>query len=168
MVARLVEWDQLEMRVNGEKLNALVQSFRVPPIERLELQFFNGLMRVSGVMRKFIAIPFSVDIPVIQADKRIVRVPLRSGSAFGAIPVPQFLFGLMKSRLPAALVTYEEPATLVFSLDQFLPIFIDAEVQRIWIIEGGLALTLGRGGADPPLPEAIHGADTERGDGVAQ
>jgi hypothetical protein len=166
---RLVEWDKLEVRVNGDKLDALVQSFRVPPIEKLGLQFFDGLMRVQGVVRKFIAVPFSVDIPAIQASGRIVRVPLRSASAFGALPIPQFLFGLMKSRLPATLVTYEEPATLVFSLDRFLPSFVDAEVQSIWIIEGGLAVTLGRGGADPPIsPEGFHGEDTERASGVPQ
>lgn len=168
MHGRLVEWDQLDLRVNGEKVNAIAQSFRVPPLERLELRFHNGLLRVSGVIRKFIAVPFSVDVPAIHASGRVVRVPLRSGAAFGAIPIPQFLFGLMKSRLPAQLVTYEEPATLVFSLDRFLPTFVDAEVQRIWIIEGGLAVTLGRGGADPPLPEDLHGADTETTRGVAQ
>ncbi len=166
---RLVEWDSLEVRVNGEKLNALVQSFRVPPLERVELQFLNGFMRVSGVIRKFIAVPFSVDIPEIRAAGRTVYVPLRSASAFGAIPIPQFLFGLMKSQLPADLVRYEEPATLLFSLDRFLPSFVDAEVQRIWIIEGGLAVTLGRGGADlATLPEGIHGADTDRRDGFAR
>ena len=156
---RLVEWDQIEVRVSGDKLNAIAQSFRVPPLEKLELQFANGSMRVNGVVRKFIAVPFSVDIPAIEARGRIVRVPLRGASAFGAIPIPQFLFGLMKSRLPAALVDFEEPATLVFSLDRFLPSFVDAEVQSIWIIDGGLAVTLGRGGADPPLPEGFHGAD---------
>lgn len=164
-MTRLVEWDSLDVRVNGEKLNELVQSFRVPPLERLELQFLNGSMRVAGVIRKFIAVPFSVDIPEIQASGRTVRIPLRTASAFGGIPIPQFLFGLVKGQLPAALVRYEDPATLVFSLDRFLPPFVDAEVQRIWIIEGGLAVTLGRGGADvPTLPEGIHG-DTDRRDG---
>ena len=46
----------------------------------------------------------------------------------------------------------EDPATLVFSLDWFLPSFMDAEIQKIWIIDGGLAVTLGRGGADLPPP----------------
>ena len=98
-----------------------------------------------------------------------MRIPLRSASAFGGIPIPQFLFGLMRSRLPAQLVRYEDPATLVISLDRFLPSFVDAEIQRIWIIDGGLAVTLGRGGADLAItPEANHGADTEASDGVAR
>src|SRR6266511_3062592 len=96
---RFVEWDQLEVRINGEKLNALVASFRVDPIERLEVRFENALMR---------------------------------------------------DRLPADLVGFEDPATLVFSLDRFLPNFVDAEIQRVWIIDGGLVVTLGRGGADLP------------------
>jgi len=166
---RFVEWDSLEVRVNGEKLNTLVAAFRVAPIEHLELQFRNGLLRVSGSIRKFISVPFSVEITEIRAAGKTIRVPLRTASAFGGIPIPQFLFSLMKSRLPPALVGYEEPATLVVSLDRFLPSFVDAEVQRIWIIDGGLAVTLGRGGADlTTIPEENHGADTERSDGVAQ
>jgi hypothetical protein len=155
---RFIEWDAFEIRVNGDKLNALVGAMRIDPVERIELQFFNGLMRVSGSIRKFISVPFSVDITEIAAAGRTVRVPLRSASAFGAIPIPQFLFGLVRHRLPAELVRYEDPATLVFSLDRFLPTFVDAEIQKIWIIDGGLAVTLGRGGADlPPAPEESHG-----------
>ena len=155
---RFVEWDSLEVRVNGEKLNALVQSFRVDPIERLEVRFENGLMRVTGTVRKFVSVPFEVQIGEILASGRKVRVPLKSVSAFGAIPIPRFLFGLMRDRLPADLVGFEDPATLVFSLDRFLPNFVDAEIHRVWIIDGGLAVTLGRGGADLP-------AGTEENDG---
>lgn len=166
---RFIEWDSLELRVNGDKINDLVRTFRVAPIEQLHLHFQNGLLRVIGSVRKFVSVPFEVDITEIRASGKIVRVPLRSASAFGAIPIPQFLFGLVRNRLPAA-VRYEEPATLVISLDRFLPTFIDAEVQKIWIIDGGLAVTLGRGGADPgSKPEDIHGSDTERSDAdVAQ
>jgi hypothetical protein len=165
---RLIQWDTLDVRINGDKLNAFVQTMRVAPVERLQLEFQNGRLRVSGAIRKIISVPFSVDIPEILANGRSVRVPLRSASAFGGIPIPQFLFGLMKSRLPAQLVRYEEPATLVVSLDRFLPTFIDAEIQKIWIIDGGLAVTLGRGGADLPESEEPNGADTDRSDRVAQ
>jgi hypothetical protein len=155
---RFIEWDTLEVRVDGDKLNALAAAMRVDPVERIELQFFNGLLRVNGSIRKFISVPFSVDITEIDTMGRTVRVPLRSASAFGAIPIPQFLFGLVRHRLPAELVRYEDPATLVFSLDRFLPSFVDAEIQKIWIIDGGLAVTLGRGGADlPPASEDSHG-----------
>jgi hypothetical protein len=157
-VRRFVEWDQIDVRVSGDKLNDFVKTMRVDPVERIELQFFNGLLRVTGSVRKFISVPFTVDVREIVADGRTVRLPLGGATAFGAIPVPQFLFGLVRNRLPAELVRYEDPATLVFSLDRFLPTFIDADIQRIWIIDGGLAVTLGRGGADlPPRSEEPDG-----------
>jgi hypothetical protein len=160
---RFVEWDQLDVRINGDKLNVFVQSFHVDPIEKLELQFENGLMRVVGSLRKFVSVPFEVQIREILANGRKVRVPLHGVSAFGAIPIPRFLFGIIKNRLPAEIVRYEEPATLIFSLDRFLPNFVDAEIQRVWIIDGGLAVTLGRGGADlPARREEPHGGDTNR------
>ena len=160
---RFIEWDSLDVRINGEKLNALVQSFRVDPIERLELTFDNGLMRIAGSIRKFVSVSFEVHIREILADRRSVRVPLEGVSAFGVIPIPKFLFGIMRDRLPRELVRYEDPATFVLSLDRFLPNFVDAEIQRVWIIDGGLAVTLGRGGADLPAgPEESHGADTDR------
>jgi hypothetical protein len=150
-VRRFVEWDQIDVRVSGDKLNDFVKTMHVDPVERIELQFFNGLLRVAGSVRKFISVPFSIDIREIVAEGHTVRVPLGAASAFGAIPIPQFLFGLVRNRLPAELVRYEDPATLVFSLDRFLPTFIDADIQKIWIIDGGLAVTLGRGGADLPM-----------------
>ena len=157
---RFVEWDQIDARVSGDKLNDFVKTMRVDPVERIELQFFNGLLRVTGSVRKFISVPFTLDICEIVAGGRTVRVPLGAASAFGGIPIPQFLFGLLRNRLPAELVRYEDPATLVFSLDRFLPTFIDADIQKIWIIDGGLAVTLGRGGADlPPSSEEPDGND---------
>jgi hypothetical protein len=167
-MTRLVEWDSFDLRVDGEKLNAMVQAMigRTPPIERISIEFRNGLMRVTGSIRKFISVPFTVDITEIQARGTTVRVPLRSASAAG-FPVPMILFSLLRSQLPKDLVTYEEPATLVMSLDRFLPPFIAADVQAIWIIDGGLAVTLGRGGADlpgAPFPGGInehkHDVDT--------
>ncbi|HSP15950.1 MAG TPA: hypothetical protein VLV78_14485 [Thermoanaerobaculia bacterium] len=151
-MAHFVEWDSLEVRVDGDKLNGMVRSMigRTEPIEKIGLRFSNGLLRVEGIIRKFIAVPFAVDITEIRASGTTVRVPLRNASAAG-LPVPSILFGLIKNRLPKDLVTYEEPATLVMSLDRFLPGFVSADIQKIWIIDGGLAVTLGRGGADLPI-----------------
>ena len=148
---RFITWDELAVRVDGAKLNAIVVARAlVPPIERIALQFSDGLLRVEGTLRKFIAVPFRVEIHELIASGKTIRVPLRSASAFGGIPIPQFLFGLMKGRLPAELVRLEAPATLVVSLDRFLPTFVDAEVREIRIVDGGLAVTLGAGGADLP------------------
>lgn len=150
---RFVEWDSLELRVSGEKLNAMVKAMVVgrEPIERIELQFRNGLMRVVGSVRKFISVPFTVDVSEIAASGTTLRIPLHAASAAG-LPIPKILFSLIKGRLPRELVAFEPPATFVVSLDRFLPPFVTADVQRIWIIDGGLTVTLGRGGADLPPP----------------
>jgi hypothetical protein len=146
-----IEWDSLDVRVDGEKIAAMARELvaKEPMIEKLDLKFSNGLLRVEGIVRKFIAVPFTVDITQFQAKGTTVRVPLARISA-GPIPIPTLLVGLLRQKLPKELVTYEEPATLVMSLDRFLPPFVSADIQKIWIIDGGLAVTLGRGGADLP------------------
>jgi len=150
-VPRFLEWDSIDVRVDGAKLSAMAREMTVsePMLERLELTFANGLLRVDGSIRKFISIPFRVDITRIEASGTTVRVPLARISA-GPIPIPAFLIGLVRDRLPKGVATFEDPATLVVSLERFLPPFVSADIQKIWIIDGGLAVTLGRGGADIP------------------
>lgn len=147
-----VEWDEIEIRVNGERLNAFAQTLRVPPVERMELRFANGLLTIEGSARKWISVPFRLDVTEIVAGGTTVRIPLRSASAFGAIPIPKFLFSLLQHQLPKETIRFEEPATFVIALDRFLPKFVKTEIRNIWIIDGGLAVILGRGGADLPLP----------------
>lgn len=149
---RFIEWDTLELRVSGEKLNEMARSMVVEPIQRLELKFLNGLLRIDGAAKMFMTVPFTVYVSQMQPIGTSVRVPLQAASAFGAIPIPQFLFRFAKDRLPKDLIRFEEPATFVFALDRFLPPFVSTEIQKIWIIDGGLAVTLGRGGADLPAP----------------
>jgi hypothetical protein len=146
-----IEWDSIDVRVDGAKINAMAREMVAgdPMIERLELKFVNGLLRVEGSVRKFISVPFSVEITQMIASGTTVRVPLARISA-GPIPVPTLLVGLVRDRFPKELVRYEDPATLVMSLDRFLPPFVSADIQKIWIIDGGLAVTLGKGGADLP------------------
>ena len=148
---RFIEWDSLDVRVDGAKSAAMAREMvaKEPMIESLDLTFSNGLLRVSGFARKFIRVPFTVDITEFRATGTTVRVPLARISA-GPIPIPTLLVGLLRQKFPKELVTFEEPATLVVSLDRFLPPFVSADIQKIWIIDGGLAVTLGRGGADLP------------------
>ncbi|HEX8619768.1 MAG TPA: hypothetical protein VF911_19455 [Thermoanaerobaculia bacterium] len=147
---RFIEWDSLEVRVNGEQIAAMAREMvaKDPMIERLALTFTNGLLRVEGAVRKFIIIPFTVDITHFDARGTTVRVPLGKMTA-GTLPIPSLLVGLVRRQFPAD-VGFEPPATLVLSLDRFLPPFVAADIQKIWIIDGGLAVTLGRGGADLP------------------
>jgi hypothetical protein len=149
-VRRFIEWDSIDVRVNGEQITAMAREMvaRDPMIERLDLRFTNGLLRVEGSVRKFISIPFTVDITRIDAKGTTVKVPLARIAA-GPLPIPTLLVGLIRSKFPSD-VGFEEPATLVLSLDRFLPSFVAADIQKIWIIDGGLAVTLGRGGADLP------------------
>ena len=146
-----IEWDTIDVRVSGDKVNAMVTEIvaKDPMLERLALKFTNGLLRVEGSIRKFISVPFVVEITQMLASGTTVKVPLAKISA-GPIPVPTLLVGLIRDRFPKDLVRYEDPATLVLSLDRFLPSFVAADIQKIWIIDGGLAVTLGRGGADLP------------------
>ncbi len=148
---RFIEWDSIDVRVDGAKVAAMAREMvaKEPMIERMELRFTNGLLRVEGAIRKFITVPFTVDITRFEARGTTVRVPLSRISA-GPLPIPTLLVGLVRDRFPKELVQFEEPATLVVSLDRFLPPFVTADIQKIWIIDGGLAVTLGRGGADLP------------------
>jgi hypothetical protein len=155
-VHRFIEWDSLEVRVDGGKIAAMAREMiaKDPMIERLDLRFTNGLLRVEGSVRKIISIPFTVDITSIVTNGTTVRVPLGRITA-GPVPVPALLIGLVRSKFPSD-VGFEDPATLVLSLDRFLPKFVSAELQQIRIIDGGLAVSLGRGGAD--LPDGgLHG-----------
>jgi len=159
---RFIEWDSIDVRVDGEKIAAMAREMvaRDPipqaAIERLDLHFSNGLLRVKGSVRKFISVPFTVDITHFEPTGTTVRVPLSRITA-GPFPIPTLLLGLIRQRFPAD-VGFEEPATLVISLERFLPSFVSADIQKIWIIDGGLAVTLGRGGAD--LPGDSHGPGT--------
>lgn len=150
-MTRFIEWDSLEVRVDGARMAGLARDAvrRDPAIERLELRFSDGLLRVEGAVRKFISVPFTVDITRILPAGTSVHVPLERISA-GPIPIPTLLVGLLRDRFPRDLVQFREPATLVVSLDRFLPPFVSADIREVRIVNGGLAVTLGKGGADLP------------------
>ncbi|MGZ8830510.1 MAG: hypothetical protein ACXW2Q_09045 [Thermoanaerobaculia bacterium] len=92
-MGHFVEWDSFDLRVNGDKLNTMIKSMigKTEPIERIDLRFFNGLLRVEGSIRKFISVPFTVEITEIRAGGTTVKVPLKNVSAAG-FPVPTILF----------------------------------------------------------------------------
>lgn len=156
---RFIEWDSLNVRVDGEKIAAMARQMVAaePMIERLDLRFSNGLLRIDGIVRKFIAIPFSVEINRFEPQGTTIRIPLSRISA-GPIPIPTLLVGLVRRQFPTD-ISYEEPSTIVLALDRFLPPFVAADIQEIWIIDGGLAVTLGRGGADLPTGGFDGGKD---------
>ena len=69
---RFIEWDSIDVRVDGVKIAAMAREMvaRDPLIEKLDLRFTNGLLRVEGSVRKFISIPFTVDITRFEAKGR--------------------------------------------------------------------------------------------------
>lgn len=147
----LIEWDTLEVRVNGEKVSEIARQLigLPPPLERIGFRFENGRILVEGSIRKLFNIPFTVEIARLDVAGQKIEIPVTKISAAG-LPVPTLLLDLLKSRIPRDVVDYREPATFVLSLDRFLPSFVSVEVQKIWLIDGGLAVTLGRGGANMP------------------
>jgi hypothetical protein len=149
---KFIEWDSLEVRVDGAKIaeQAKAMVLGKPPIEKLDIAFENGLIRVTGALRKFILVPFTVEVRHIYARGTTVYVPLAKISA-GPFPIPTILLDLLKEQIPKDVIQYQEPATFVLALDRFLPSFVTADIQKVWIIDGGLAVTLGRGGADMPV-----------------
>jgi hypothetical protein len=163
-MSRLLEWDSLELRVSGEKLSAIAKPLLLgasAELEAIDFQFTNGMLRIEGFVRKFFRMRFTVEIPRIEADGLTVRIPLQNATALGVIPIPSFLFRLIEAKLPRDLVRLEQGSTFVVALDRFLPSFVSATIQNIWIVDGGLAVTLGRGGADlpPGIEGELHGSD---------
>ena len=47
----------------------------------------------------------------------------------------------------AVMIDDQGPFTFVIELDRFLPTFVDVEIREIRIVDGGLALQIGAGGA---------------------
>ena len=84
---RFIEWDSIDVRIDGEKIAVMAREMvgRDPMIERLDLRFTNGLLRVEGSVRKFISVPFTVEIHRVEAQGTTIRVPLARITA-GPLP----------------------------------------------------------------------------------
>ncbi|MGA7613887.1 MAG: hypothetical protein WBX15_01790 [Thermoanaerobaculia bacterium] len=157
---RLIEWDRIEVRLRGEKLAAaageIIRGKRIP-IRQLTLQFLAGELKIEGTAQKGIPIPFRLSIRRIEALDGTLRVPLESMSAFGFLPVPKLLLqivdaaGLMKGGISID----PRESTIVIRLAEIVPGFVDVEIEKIRLVDGGVEVKLGRGGAD--LPEGFHG-----------
>lgn len=154
MADRLIAWDGLELRVDGPRLLAgarLMLARRGAPIEDLTLEFRAGELSVSGKVRKGLPLPFRLKVRQIESHGRAVTARIENMAALGVIPLPSFLTRLVGNRQAADGVVYQaETNSLVIQLDRFLPTFVDVEISEIRIVDGGLAVRLGSGGADLP------------------
>jgi hypothetical protein len=146
----LATWESIDLRVDGTRANEIARQQLVPKLaDDVQLVFTPGLLRVR--VKKFLWL--TVEIERIDAQGTVVRVPIARA---GLIPtrvlagVWHLVRGFIAPRIPIDAVTLQAPLTFVIQVDRFLPPFVRAEVREIRIVDGGLAVALGPGGADLP------------------
>lgn len=151
MAQRLVNWDSLEMTIDGGRLERLARE-RVAesgaPIENLQMGFFDSLLTIRGTIRKVIPIPFVIEIERMDPNGNEMTVPIASISAAG-LPVPRLLTTLFEATAAKGAVRFEGNSVVV-RLDRFLPDFVDVEIAEARITGDGIIVRTGSGGADPP------------------
>jgi hypothetical protein len=80
-------------------------------------------------------------------------VALEDVTTFSIVPVPRLLFQILGDRaLPAGVRFEAETMTVLAQWTRFLPEFLQLTIEKIQIINGGLAVRLGYGSADLPTP----------------
>ena len=150
----LVEWDQLDVRVRGRKLEESISELlraKQLPVTDLRLEFLEGSLVVSAKVRKGLSIPLKFTVPAIAVAGRTLEVPLKNVTTFGVLPIPRFLFQFIgELNLPDGITLNLETLTVTVWLDRFLPGFMDLTIQSIRLIPEGVAIRLGKGGADLP------------------
>ncbi|HVT05108.1 MAG TPA: hypothetical protein VHL58_17225 [Thermoanaerobaculia bacterium] len=150
---RLVEWDEILLRLRGSMLEAMVQrevASRRVPIQEIHLTFVPGELRIDGKVEKFFLIPFRLFIRRIESSGGAIRIYLENISAFG-LPIPVLLRKFAEKAMQNDALAFDAVNNVItVRLDRFLPTFLDVDVRHIEIIEGGIGVALGQGGADIP------------------
>lgn len=153
MTDRLVKWDALELKLSATRLEPLMREKATEanaPVSDLRLAFREGLMTIRGKSKGFLTIPFEIEITEIRAEGKRVIVPISSISAAG-FPVPKLLSSLFEKTAASGAVRVDGTGpTVTVLVDRFLPEFVDVELDEILIVEDGLLIRTGSGGADPP------------------
>lgn len=138
MTAHLVSWEPISLRIDGARANELARK-EAPDVR---IDFHDGRIHVSG--RRFL-VPYSADIRQIDIRGKTIVVPVTG------LGVANLFLGTIRkviaSRIPHDGVTVQPPLTFIIQLDRFLPSFVELDVREIRMIEGGLAVKLGPGGA---------------------
>ena len=155
MNQRLVEWDRLELRILGSRIAGLARDavlrYRAP-LEIDSIDFREGDAEIAGTVRKGISLPFRFHLRTIGVEGRTLLLPIEELTVAGFLPVPMLLFRLAEGLGAVDGVAIDpERKTVVVSVDRFLPQFVDVEIEAVRIIDGGVRVTLGRGGADLPV-----------------
>ncbi len=152
---RLIEWDTLEFRLSGERIAAIVGELierKKLPVPSLFLEFKEGELFVEGTFKKGFSIPFQGTIRSIRPDRAWLHIKLDEVSAFG-LPVPAFLQKFIEGQVRDGSVKYEDATKeLAIDIGRNIPGFIDVAIDTVRLVRGGVAITLGPGGADIPPP----------------
>ena len=155
MNQRLVEWDRLQVRILGSRIAVLAREAvrrSGAPVELQSIDFRAGDAEIAGTVRKGISLPFRFHLRTIGVEGRTLRLPIEELTVAGFLPVPTLLFRLAEGLSGVEGVAIDpERKTVIVSMDRFLPQFVDVEIEAVRIIPTGVEVTLGRGGADPPV-----------------
>jgi hypothetical protein len=153
----LIEWDYVYLRVRGAKMHKVVSELlrsKGAPVTDLRLEFLEDELQISARIQKGIAIPVRLTVRTIRVAGKILQVPLENLATFGLIPIPKLLFRIIGTKgLPDGIRLDPETLTVTVALERFLPPFVDLDLESVRIVSGGLAVHVGRGGAD--LPQSI-------------
>jgi hypothetical protein len=138
----IVSWDAISLRIDGARVNELVRERVAGQLDGITITFRAGNIHVAGHKKMgIIPLPFAADVRAIDVEGRTIVVPV----SIPAIVAP-VIRGIAASKIPEG-VTIRPPFTFIIQLDRFLPSFIDMQIREIRIIEGGLAVAIGPGGA---------------------
>lgn len=156
---RLVTWDEIAVHVSGARLAQIagdvVRAQRLP-VRKLELTFAADDLQVDLTVEKMVPVPVRFHVREILVDGGEVRVPLHNVAAFGFFPVPEALLEMVARHAKSEVGRYDRARNeIVIGLDRFLPSFVDAVIEEIRIVPDGVAVRLGPGGADPPIPGGV-------------
>ena len=150
----LVEWDQLDLRVSGHKVQESISHLlreRKLPVSGLRLEFLEGRLVVSARIQKGLSIPLKFTVSTITVVGKTLEVTLEDFAILGILPVPRLLFRFIGKRsLPDGITLNPETLTVTIWLERFLPGFSDLTIESIQLIPEGVAVHVGRGGADLP------------------
>ncbi|MGH9459570.1 MAG: hypothetical protein ACRD2J_18190 [Thermoanaerobaculia bacterium] len=153
---RLIQWEQFQFRIRGERLVAVARTILAGkrlPLELDGIDFREGDAEVTGKVRKGIPVPFRFHLREIEARGTTVRVPIEGFTVLGFLPVPGLLFRIADAFTHVDGVAIDaERKAIIISMDRFLPPFVDADLASIRVIGGGILVTLAGGGADVPIP----------------
>jgi hypothetical protein len=141
-VNRPIRWDSISLRIDGLRVNDFVREQAAGQIDDINITFNEGNIHVAGRKQVgILPIPFFADVNGIFVEGRTVVVPV------SILPIAApILRGIIASRIPPG-VSIRPPFTFVIEVERFLPTLIDVEIREIRIIDGGLEIALGPGGA---------------------